>query len=96
MNGIARQAAFYRGYLPHDRSLLPLTVLLSTMVAVLLLVYLVGVVANAAQGAAAARVASERFHRDRPTSGSLIHSAAVRPASTLPCVMAQKRDCTAP
>jgi hypothetical protein len=26
MNGIEKQAAFYRGYLPDDRSLVPLTV----------------------------------------------------------------------
>ena len=30
MNGMGKQAAFYRGYLPDDRSLVPLTVLLST------------------------------------------------------------------
>ena len=41
MNGIGKQAAFYRGYLPDDRSLVPLTVLLSTTLALWLLVYLV-------------------------------------------------------
>jgi hypothetical protein len=92
MNGIARQAAFYRSYLPDDRSLLPLTILLSTAVAVWLLVYLVGVVADTAQGTVAARVASERFLRDRPTFRSLIHSAAVRPTSALSSVMAEKGD----
>jgi len=96
MDRIEDQAAFYRGYLPDDRSLLPLTVLLSTTVAVWLLVYLVGVVADAAQGAGAARVASERFFRDRPTSGSLIHSAAGHPASAVSCVTAKKRDCNMP
>ena len=32
MNGIGKQAAFYCGYLPDDRSLVPLTVLLSDTV----------------------------------------------------------------
>jgi hypothetical protein len=85
MNGIAKQAAFYRGYLPDDRSLLPLTVLLSMAVALWLLVYLVGVVADA-QGAGAARVAAERFFLDRPTSVSLIHSVPARaPFRALVC-----------
>jgi hypothetical protein len=39
MNGIGKQAAFYRGYLPDDRSLGPLTVLLPTTVALWLLLY---------------------------------------------------------
>jgi hypothetical protein len=50
MNGIGNQAAFYRGYLPGDRSLFPLTVLLSTTVALWLLVYLIGVAGDARQG----------------------------------------------
>jgi hypothetical protein len=49
MNGIGKQAAFYRGYLPDDRSLSPLTVLLSTTVALWLLVYLIGVAGGAPQ-----------------------------------------------
>ncbi len=44
MNGIERQAAFYRGYLPEERSLIPLTVLLSATVALWLLVYCVSAV----------------------------------------------------
>ena len=47
MNGIGKQAAFYRGYLPDDRSLVPLTVLLSTTVALWLLVYLICVAGDA-------------------------------------------------
>jgi hypothetical protein len=47
MNGIEKQAAFYGGYLPDDRSLVPLTVLLSTTLALWLLVYLVVAVAEA-------------------------------------------------
>jgi hypothetical protein len=94
MNGIARQAAFYRGYLPDDRSLLPLTFILSTTVALWLLVYLAGVVADAAQGGGAARVASERFFRDRPTSSSPIHDAVGRPASAVLCLTAKNETAT--
>ena len=50
MNAIGKQAAFYRGYLPDDRSLFPLTVLLSTTVALWLLVYLIGVAGDAPRG----------------------------------------------
>ena len=39
---IERQAAFYRGYLTDDQSLAPLTVALTTIVALWSLVYLVG------------------------------------------------------
>ena len=45
MNGIEKQAAFYRGYLTDDRSLIPLTIVLAAGVALWLLVYLVGAVA---------------------------------------------------
>ena len=47
MNGIEKQAAFYRGYLPDDRSLVALTVLLSTTVTLWLLVYLMDVAGDA-------------------------------------------------
>ena len=40
MNGIEKQAAFYRGYLTDDRSLAPLTTALATIVSLWLLVYL--------------------------------------------------------
>jgi hypothetical protein len=40
MPSIARLAASYRGYLTHDRSAIPLTITLATVVAVWLLVYL--------------------------------------------------------
>ena len=72
MNGIEKQAAFYRGYLPDDRSLVPLTVLLSTTLALWLLVYLVAAVAEAHEDAGAGRVASVTFIRDRPPANSLI------------------------
>jgi hypothetical protein len=52
MNGIRKQAAFYRAYLPSDRSLVPLTVLLSAMAVLWLLVYLMGVPGDVPQGAA--------------------------------------------
>jgi hypothetical protein len=72
MNGIEKHAAFYRGYLPDDRSLVPLTVLLSATLALWLLVYLVAAVAEAQQNAGAARVASVTFIRDRPPANSPI------------------------
>jgi hypothetical protein len=72
MNGIGKQAAFYRGYLPDDRSLVPLTVLLSTTLALWLLAYLVAAVAEAHQDAGAGRAASVTFIRDRPAANSPI------------------------
>jgi hypothetical protein len=72
MNGIGKQAAFYRGYLPDDRSLVPLTVLLSTTLALWLLVYLVAAVADPHQDAGAGRVASVTFIEDRPAAHSPI------------------------
>jgi len=44
MNGIEKQAAFYRGYLIGDRSLVPLTIAWATIVALWLLVYLVSAI----------------------------------------------------
>jgi hypothetical protein len=44
MNGIQKQAAFYRAYLIDDRSLAPLTHALATIVGVWLLVYLVSTI----------------------------------------------------
>jgi hypothetical protein len=41
MNSTEKQAAFYRGYLIDDCSLMPLTITLATIVALWLLVYLV-------------------------------------------------------
>ena len=41
MNGIEKQAAFYRGYLIDDRSLAPLTTALAAIVSLWLLVYLI-------------------------------------------------------
>jgi hypothetical protein len=72
MNGIEKQAAFYRGYLPDDRSLVPLTVLLSTTLALWLLVYLVVAVAEDHQDSGVGRVASVTFIRDRPPANSPI------------------------
>ena len=72
MNGIGKRAAFYRGYLPDDRSLVPLTMLLSTTLALWLLVYLVVAVADPHQDAAAGRVASVTLIDDRPAAYSPI------------------------
>ena len=80
MTWIGKQAAFYRGCLPDDRSLVPLTVLLSTTLALWLLVYLVVAVAEAHQDAGA-RVASVTFIRDRPAAYSPIaRDTSARPS----------------
>jgi hypothetical protein len=47
--GIEIDAAFYRGYLIGDRSLTPLTVALSTIVALWFLVYLIGCIGPLAE-----------------------------------------------
>jgi hypothetical protein len=49
VNGIAKQAAFYRGYQADERNLVPLTILLAAAVPLWLLVYLVGVAGDAPQ-----------------------------------------------
>jgi hypothetical protein len=72
MNGIGKQAAFYRGYLPDDRCLVPLAVLLSTTLALWLLVYLVAAVVEAHQDVGAGRVGSVTFIHDRPAANSSI------------------------
>ncbi len=41
MDGIDKHAAFYRAYLPADRSLVPMTIALATIVALWFFVYLV-------------------------------------------------------
>ena len=41
MDGIDKHAAFYRGYLPAERSLIPMTIALATIVALWFFVYLV-------------------------------------------------------
>ncbi len=41
MDGIDKHAAFYRAYLPHDRSLIPVTVAMCAIVALWLSLYLV-------------------------------------------------------
>ena len=72
MNGIEKQAAFYRGYLTDERSLVPLTIVLATVVALWLLVYVVAAVAGAAQEASAGCAAPVTFIRDRPAASSPI------------------------
>ncbi len=73
MSGIAKQAAFYRGYLTDERSLVPLTILLATVVALWLLVYLVAAVAEAHQ-AGAWRAATVNLH-PRPSGRELADPA---------------------
>jgi hypothetical protein len=76
MNGIEKQAAFYRGYLTDERSLVPLTIVLATVVALWLLVYLVAAVAEPYQDADARQAASVTFIRDRPAASSRIRRDA--------------------
>jgi hypothetical protein len=44
MNGVEKHAEYYRGYLPDDRSVIPLAIVLTTIVALWLLIYLVSAV----------------------------------------------------
>jgi hypothetical protein len=44
MNEIGRHAEFYRAYVPRDRSPLPMTITLATIIALWLFVYLVSAV----------------------------------------------------
>ena len=76
MNGMGKQVAFYRGYLPDDRSLIPLTIVLATVVTLWLLVYLVAAAAEAHQDARAGRAASVTFIRNRPAASSPIRRDA--------------------
>src|SRR6202453_5052127 len=46
MDGIGKHAAFYRAYLPHDRSLIPVAVALGAIVALWLSLYLVSAARN--------------------------------------------------
>jgi hypothetical protein len=46
MDGIGKHAAFYRAYLPHDRSLVPVAVALGVIVALWLSLYLVATERN--------------------------------------------------
>lgn len=71
MNGIEKHAAFYRGYLTDERSLVPLTIVLATVVALWLLVYLVAAVADPHQDAGVGRVASVTLIRHRPPANSI-------------------------
>jgi hypothetical protein len=41
MDGIDKHAAFYQGYLPAERSLIPMTIALATIVALWFFLYLV-------------------------------------------------------
>jgi hypothetical protein len=58
MNGIEKQAAFYRAYLIDDRSLAPLTTALATIVGLWLLVYVVSAIGGAEANQQMIRVAT--------------------------------------
>jgi hypothetical protein len=68
MNWIEKQAAFYRGYLTDERSLVPLTIVLATVVAVWLLVYLV------------ARISRRQRHAEVDRRFTSTHCIGVRSA----------------
>jgi hypothetical protein len=74
MNGIQKQAAFYRGYLPDDRSLVPLTIALATSIALWLIVYVVGAVGGVPQNEGAAVAGSACLVRDPRVADSLPHT----------------------
>jgi len=44
MDGIGKQAEFYRAYLPHDRGLIPVAVAMGAVLATGLFLYLIGAV----------------------------------------------------
>ena len=58
MNGIGKHAAFYRAYLPHDRSLIPVAVALGVVVALWLSLYFVSEEQNPQTAEAGARAAA--------------------------------------
>jgi len=58
MNGIGKHAAFYRAYLPHDRSLVPVAVALGVIVALWLSLYFVSEEQNAQTAEAGVRAAA--------------------------------------
>ncbi len=58
MNGIGKHAAFYRAYLPHDRSLIPVAVALGVIVALWLCLYFISEVQNPQTARAEARAAA--------------------------------------
>ena len=71
MNGIGKQALFYRGYLTNGRSLAPVTVLLATAITLWLAIYLVGVVGNAIRNTDAAQGACALLLHNPQTTGPL-------------------------
>jgi len=52
MSGFEKHAAYYRAYLTEERSLIPLTVVLATIVALWLLVYLIASIGPVSQDTA--------------------------------------------
>ena len=66
--GIEKHAAFYRGYQPDDRSLLPIAIALATFVALCLLVYLISIVGPKPKSEAA-----RSPHPSYAVSGPVVH-----------------------
>jgi quercetin dioxygenase-like cupin family protein len=94
MNGIAKQAAFYRGYLADESSLVPLTILLAAAVPLWLLVYLVGAAADTRQDTYAA---SASYAPDRQAADFLVRCAALSPRFPVPlCDGRKQKDASMP
>ena len=69
--GIEKHADYYRGYLPDERSVWPVAIVLATMVALWLLVYLVSVVGPQPMGPeakATTAAAQQSYVVSRPVS----------------------------
>jgi hypothetical protein len=58
MNEIGKHAVFYRAYLPHDRSLIPVAITLVAIVALWLCLYFVSEAQNPQTAQAGARAAA--------------------------------------
>ena len=66
--GIEKHAEYYRGYQPDDRSIRPVAIVLATMVALWLLVYLIAAVGPGPAEPTAAKSPQSSYAIDRPIS----------------------------
>ena len=66
--GIEKHAEYYRGYQPDDRSIWPVAIVLATMVALWLLVYLIAAVGPQPEQQTTANSPQSSYAITRPTS----------------------------
>ena len=66
--GIEKHAEYYRGYQPDDRSIWPVAIVLATMVALWLLVYLIAAVGPQPAEPTAAKSPQSSYATARPIS----------------------------